>query len=199
MRMIDPTRICPWWLAPTLDNPIRRLVHNPKTILSGYIGRGQTVLDLGCGSGTFTIAMAKMVGEDGKVIAVDVQDEMLQMVRKKAAKEGLESRIITHRSNPDRIGISDKVDFVLAFYMIHEVPNVDRFLREIVSLLKPKGKLLIVEPKLHVSALSFKRTLEAAQLAGLRPIAEPKIRFSRSALLQSPEGEYSEAYSNDLD
>ena len=44
--MADSSRVCPWWLAPTLDNPIRRLIHNPENILSGYIERGQKVLDL---------------------------------------------------------------------------------------------------------------------------------------------------------
>jgi FkbM family methyltransferase len=182
--MADSSRVCPWWLAPTLDNPIRRLIHNPENILSGYIERGQKVLDLGCGSGTFTIAIAKMVGETGKVIAIDAQDEMLQILRKKAVKEGLGSRIVIHRSEPDRIGVSDKVDFALAFYMIHEVPDVEAFLKEVASLIKDRGKLLIVEPKFHVSATSFKKTLEAAQLAGLELVNEPKIRFSRSVLLQ---------------
>jgi len=182
--MAELLRICPWWLALTLDNPIRRLIHNPEKILSMYIERGQTVLDLGCGSGIFTIALAKLVGETGRVIAVDVQDEMLQMVRKKAAKEGLESRIITYKSGQNRIGISDRVDFALAFYMVHEVPNTEAFLKEIASLLKREGRLLIVEPKLHVSASSFKKTIEAAQLAGLRPVSQPQIRFSRSMLFQ---------------
>ena len=182
--MIHSIHVCPWWLARTLDNPIRRLIHNPKEILSGYIEPGQTVLDLGCGSGTFTIAMARMVGETGKVIAVDVQDEMLQMVKQKAVKEGLDSRVITHKSEPDRIGISDRVNFALAFYMVHEVPDVKTFLKEIASLLKPNGKLLIVEPLIHVSASSFKNTVDAARSAGLKSISEPGIRFSRSVLLQ---------------
>ena len=167
-----------------MDNPIRRLIHSPDKILGGYIEPGQTVLDLGCGSGTFTIAMAKMVGESGRVIAVDLQDEMLQMVRQKAVKEGLDSRITTHKSEPDRIGISDKVDFALAFYMIHEVPDADAFLMEVARLLKQSGKLLIAEPLIHVSESSFKKTVDAARLAGLRPISEPKIRFSRSMLFQ---------------
>jgi ubiquinone/menaquinone biosynthesis C-methylase UbiE len=183
-EMSELSRICPWWLAPVLDNPIRRLIHNPAKILSEYIKRGQTVLDLGCGSGTFTLAMAKMVGEAGKVIAVDVQDEMLQIVRKKAAKNGLESRIITHKSEQNRIGISDKVDFALAFYMVHEVPEAEAFLKEVASLLNPEGKLLIVEPRFHVSELAFDRTLEAARLAGLKLISKREIRFSRSMLFQ---------------
>ena len=176
--------VCPWWLARALDNPIRRLIHRPDKILGEYIEPGQTVLDLGCGSGTFTIAMARMVGEAGRVIAVDVQEEMLQMVKQKAVKEGLASRITTHKSKPDGIGISDKVDFALAFYMIHEVPDVGAFLMEAASLLKPSGRLLIAEPLIHVSESSFKKTVDAARLAGLKPVSEPKIRFSRSMLFK---------------
>jgi len=157
--MLLSIHVCPWWLARALDNPIRRLIHGPDKILGGYIEPGQTVLDLGCGPGTFTIAMARMVGEAGRVIAVDVQGEMLQMVRQKAVKEGLDSCITTYKSEQDRIGISDKVDFALAFYMIHEVPDAGAFLMEVASLLKPSGKLLIAEPLIHVSESSFKKNL----------------------------------------
>jgi ubiquinone/menaquinone biosynthesis C-methylase UbiE len=181
--MSETSRICSWKIAYALDNPIRRLIHNPQEILGMYIKPGQTVLDLGCGPGTFSIAIAKMVGESGRVIAVDFQEEMLQIVRKKAALHGLESRIITHKSGQDRIGLSEKVDFALAFYMVHEVPNSKAFLKEIASVLKPNGKLLIVEPKMHVSADAFEKTIDIARQAGLRIISEPKIRFSRSKLL----------------
>jgi ubiquinone/menaquinone biosynthesis C-methylase UbiE len=174
--MSETSHICSWKIAFALDNPIRRIIHNPQKIMGEYIEPGQTVLDLGCGPGTFSIAMAKMVGESGKVIAVDVQEEMLQIVRKKAAQQGLESRIVTHKSGPDRIGLSEKVDFALAFYMVHEVPNAKAFLKEISSMLKPKGKLLVVEPMFHVSATAFGRTIDIARQAGL-------IRFSRSKLL----------------
>jgi len=181
--MADSSRICSWKIAFALDNPIRRIIHNPQKILGGYIKPGQTVLDLGCGPGTFSLAMAKMVGESGKVIAVDVQEEMLQIVREKAARQGLESRIITHKSGPDRIGLSEKVDFALAFYMVHEVPDAEVFLKEVACVLKPKGKLLIVEPKMHVSPAAFEKTIDIARQAGLTTISEPKIRFSRSKLL----------------
>ena len=182
--MAESSRICPWWLAPTLDNPIRRFVHNPEKFLRRYIREGDTVLDLGCGSGTFTIAIAKMVGEGGRVIAVDLQEKMLEILRKKAAKEGLSSRITTHRSEADRIGISDRVDFALAFYMVHEVADQGRFFREVATLLKEDASLLISEPKFHVSKSAFRRMKEAAEGAGLAPTDEPKIRFSRSVLLR---------------
>lgn len=183
--MTESSRVCSWRLAPTLDNPIRRLVHNPKKILNGIVEIGQTVLDMGCGPGVFSIAMAEMVGDTGKVIAVDLQEEMLQILREKAARKGLQSRIITCNSNQNWTNISDKADFALAFYMIHEVPDASSLLKNIAFVLKPAGKLLIVEPKFHVSAQAFERTLETAKSAGFKPIGEPKILFSRGILLQS--------------
>lgn len=183
-KMIDSSRICSWRLAPALDNPIRRLIHNPKKILDGFVEKGQTVLDMGCGPGFFSIAMAEMVGETGKVIAIDLQDEMLQILIKKAAQKGLESRIIACNSNLNWTGISDKVDFALAFYMVHEVPDARTLLEKIASVLKPEGKLLIVEPKFHVSASDFNRTVAAAKMACFEPICEPKILFSRGILFQ---------------
>jgi ubiquinone/menaquinone biosynthesis C-methylase UbiE len=182
--MDTSTRVCSWRRAWGLDNRVRKLVQNPYRIVGGYIKEGQTVLDLGCGPGVFSLAMAEMVGEKGLVISVDIQEEMLQILRRKSKQAGLGSRILIHRSQPDKIGISKKVDFALAFYMIHEVPNTESFLREVAMLLKPQGELLIVEPKFHVSKSSFEETMRIAQLAGLRPISWPKVFFSRAALLQ---------------
>ncbi len=184
MTMNETARVCPWQHAWLLDNWIRRLIHNPDKILGSYIEKGQTVLDLGSGPGMFSLAMAKMVGEKGKVISVDIQEEMLQIVRRKSVCAGLESRILLHKSQPEGIGLSEQVDFSLAFYMIHEVPDKESFLREVAALLKPQGKFLIVEPKQHVSEPSFEETAGLAQSAGLRLISRPKILFSRAILLQ---------------
>lgn len=186
--MSETSRICSWRIAFALDNPIRRLIHNPQKILGGLIEEGQTVLDLGCGPGTFSVTMAKMVGESGKVIAVDVQEEMLKLVREKAARYGMQARIVTHKSGPCGIGLSEKVDFALAFYMVHEVPDAQAFLKEVASLLKPRGKLLIVEPKMHVSAEAFKKTVEVARRAGMKIVSEPRVLFSRSKLFQLGSG-----------
>ena len=178
------TRVCSWHHAWGLDNRIRKLVQNPYKIVGRYIEEGQTVLDLGCGPGVFSLAMAEMVGETGKVISVDIQEEMLQILKRKSDQAGLGSRILIHQSQPNKIGISEKVDFALAFYMVHEVPHSESFLREVALLLKPQAKLLIVEPKFHVSKSSFEETIRVAQSAGLRPISWPKVFFSRTALLQ---------------
>jgi len=80
------TRICPVERAGGLDNSFRRLLQNPRTILKIYISRGMTVLDLGCGPGFFSIEIAKLLNDSGKVIAADLQEGMLEKVIKKILK-----------------------------------------------------------------------------------------------------------------
>lgn len=179
------SRVCPASGARFLATGLRRLFQNPDKILAGLIEKGQTVADIGCGPGFFTMAMAKAVGEEGCVIAVDLQEAMLEFARRRAEQEGLSSRIRFHRSGEDRIGIEEKLDFALAFYMIHEVPNREAFLREIHGLLKPGGRLLVVEPKFHESATGFAKTLEIADGMGFKAVSNPKVLASFTALLEA--------------
>jgi ubiquinone/menaquinone biosynthesis C-methylase UbiE len=175
--------VCPWWLAYTFDNPLRRLFHRPTAMFLGLVEEGMTVMDVGCGMGYFSIALAKIVGPQGRVIAVDLQPQMLNILRKRTEKAGMVDRIQTHQSEASSLGIETKLDFALAFWMVHETPDAHSFFREIVSLLKPCGKMLIAEPKLHVSAEHFQEILTAAEAAGLRIAARPRIALSRAAVL----------------
>jgi len=136
--------------------------------------------------GFFTIPLAKLTGKTGKVIAADLQPEMLAGIQRRARKAGVDERIILHQCTTEHIGVKEAVDFCLAFWMVHEVPDRDSFFREIASLLKPGGCLLMAEPKLHVSAEGFKETLKAAVDAGLRVTDQPHLLFSFSALLKKP-------------
>ena len=143
-----------------------------------------TVLDVGCGAGFTTVGLARLVGADGCVIAADLQSEMLKMAEAKAAKAGLSDRIRLHQCAANRIGVSDTVDFALAFWMLHEVPDARAFLDEVASLLRSDGSLLIIEPRGHVSHDRFEQTIEEGVSAGLRLSARPKVRFSRAAVLK---------------
>lgn len=174
--------VCPHQIAFFLDNWFRRLIQNPKKILGLYISTGDTVMDMGCGPGFFTIDMAKMVGPNGRVIAVDLQEKMLSHVRKKATRHGVDDRITYHQCPSDRIGFDDKADFILAFYMIHETPDPKGFLEETKTLLKDKGKILVVEPKMHVSQELFEEMLTDAENVGLKAVDFPKSLGGRSVL-----------------
>jgi len=178
------TQVCPVALSGSLDNRIRRWLQNPEKILRPYINEGMTVLDMGCGPGFFTIEMARMVGKSGRVITADLQDGMLQIVKEKVKGTELEERILLHKCGEDNIGVLEPVDFVLLFYMVHEVPNKEHFFNEIGTILKPQGQVLIVEPPFHVSKSAFEETIRKAGSAGFVVIERPKVFFSRAVILR---------------
>jgi len=92
-----------------------------------------------------------------------------------------------YRCEPDNLGISEKVDFILSFWMVHEVNNQKAFFSQLQSNLNSGGRILIAEPKMHVVDVDFQQTLEIAQSAGLRLCGQPAIRFSHAALFSKKE------------
>jgi ubiquinone/menaquinone biosynthesis C-methylase UbiE len=176
-------RICPVERAGILDFGFRNLLQNPGKMLGPYIKEGMTALDLGCGPGFFTVEMARLVGETGRVIAADLQPGMLEKAKKKLASSGFAARVNFHLCRSDRIALAEKCDFILVFYMLHEVPNQAGFLREIKSLLTPGGKVLLAEPKWHVTRSKFQDAIGVMKQAGFSIQEEPAIRFSRSIVI----------------
>jgi ubiquinone/menaquinone biosynthesis C-methylase UbiE len=145
------------------------------------------VLDLGCGPGVYTLELAKMVGEKGVVIAADLQEGMLQIVQKKIRGTALEKIIELHQTSQQSLNLSIKTDFILAFYVLHEIPGKENLYKELHSLLKPGGKLLIIEPKGQVSKQEFKTMILQLASLGFHAINCSKVFFSRTALLQKSE------------
>lgn len=176
--------VCPVAIAGSLDTRLRRWLQDPRKILGPYIKGGMMVLDFGCGPGYFTLDMAQMVGKSGRVIAADLQEGMLQKLAKKIRGTELDERITLHQCGKHSIGLSEQVDFILAFYMIHEIPDQEHFFREMESILKPEGQLFIVEPPFHVSKKAFEETITKARQAGLNPVQRPKLSFSKAVILE---------------
>jgi len=179
--------VCPWWLGYFLASPIRRLHHNPAAILDSYIQEGMTVLEPGPGMGFFTLELARRVGPSGHVVAVDIQPKMLRALQRRLAKAGLAGRVDTRLATPESMGLQDlasRVDFVLAFAVVHEFPSPETFFAETAQALKTGGRLLFVEPTGHVSAGDFAEELAAAAHFGLEPDQQPAIRSSRAVLLR---------------
>jgi ubiquinone/menaquinone biosynthesis C-methylase UbiE len=175
--------VCSWRNAYLFDNWFRGLFHTPEKLFAGLIQEGQTVLDVGCGMGFFSIRMAKMVGETGRVIAVDLQPEMLGVLKRRASKREVISRITLHQCEKDRIGVVDKVDFVLAFWAVHELPDTRAFFEEIRSIMNGGARVFIAEPNMHVSRDEFESMKEIAKTSGYKIHSEPKIRISRAVIL----------------
>jgi ubiquinone/menaquinone biosynthesis C-methylase UbiE len=184
MESKERNKVCGVELAGALDISIRKLIHNPQKMLNPYIKEGMSVLDIGCGPGFFTMEMATMVGKTGKVTAADLQEGMLEIVKKKVLKSGLQNVIDLYKCPNDKIGLSKEFDFILIFYMLHEVPDQSAFLNEIHSLLKPGGKALIAEPKFHVSKKELNHSMDLLKNIGFDVIESPNISFSRAILIK---------------
>lgn len=180
-------RVCPWWLGYFLASPVRRFLLKPESVVSSYIREGMTVLEPGPGMGFFTIPMATMVGDSGRVIAIDVQRKMIDRLQKRAENAGLLKRIdprITSGKSLSTADLEGRVDFTLAFAMVHELPDGHPFFREIAAASKPGALLLLVEPAGHVKPEDFDSELKRAGEAGFILAGRPAIRRSHAALLR---------------
>jgi ubiquinone/menaquinone biosynthesis C-methylase UbiE len=184
MERTDSKRICPVEISGGLDNSFRRWIQNPTKILKPYLNPGDKVLDFGCGPGFFTIDIAQLVGDTGTVYAADLQEGMLKKVREKVDKNQMQHRIKIHKCEESGIKLNDTVDFILAFYMIHEVVNQDDIFQEFMKILKPGGSILIIEPNFHVSKIDFTDMILRLERAGFKILERPKIILSRSVLIQ---------------
>lgn len=179
--------VCAWWLGYSLLCPIRRWMEDPEKMLAPYARQGMTVLEPGPGMGFLTLPLARLVGSAGRVVAVDIQAKMLESLQRRAAKAGLLPHIETRLAQPNSLSVGNlkgAVDFVLAFWMVHEMPSAESFFLEAVEALKPGGMLLLAEPKGHVKLEKFDQELTAARAAGLEVVEWPAIRRSMAAILR---------------
>jgi ubiquinone/menaquinone biosynthesis C-methylase UbiE len=175
---------CPVWLSFTLTNIFRRLAHDPARILGPLVRPGDTVLDIGCGPGFFTIPLARLVGESGRVIAVDIQPGMIERTRREAEKAGLAARVRAVLADGTGLPPVEPADLALVFWMAHEVKDPEKLFEGIRAALKPEGRLLLVEPRLHVTEDRYGEILAAAERAGFETGETPAVRLSRAVVLR---------------
>ncbi len=99
-----------------MDNFIRRLIFPPEKFVSQFVSEGKVVADLGCGPGYFTLPIAKIVGHNGKVYAVDFDARQIKRLTEKAANKGYAETIEAHSSSAAEIGFipDEGVDFAFA-------------------------------------------------------------------------------------
>jgi len=181
-------RVCPWWLGYLLASPLRRWSLNPAALLAPHLREGMTVFEPGPGMGFFTLEMAKLVGQRGRVVAVDLQPKMIERLKRRALKARVADRIDARLAASDFLGISDlagKVDFTLAYAVVHEMPSASAFFAEAAAASKPGARLLFAEPAGHVTQQEFDDEMKAATAAGFRVLERPSIRKSYAALLRS--------------
>ncbi|MFA4985029.1 MAG: class I SAM-dependent methyltransferase [Candidatus Brocadiia bacterium] len=181
--------LCPWLLGYVLASPLRRLIEDPVKVLAPWISEGMTVFEPGPGMGFFTLEMARMVGDSGKIVCVDIQPKMLQVLMKRARKSGVDGRIDARLAEDSDMKVSDlagQVDLIFAYAVIHELPDAASFFRQAAPLLKPGGRILIAEPKSHVPESCLVDNISFAQAEGLVLDSRPDTRRYRRAVLVRP-------------
>ncbi|MDO5575812.1 MAG: class I SAM-dependent methyltransferase [Fibrobacter sp.] len=176
--------VCPAEYAGGLDSGLRRKLQNPSKFLKPFIHKGMSVLDLGCGSGFCVLDIAKLLNGDGCVVGADLQQEMLDLVCQKLENFSQKSLVTLHKCSDSSVGLNQKFDFILMFFMFHEMPNQHSSLSELKGMLNSGGKIMIVEPIIHVNAKRFNSEIELARSLGFTVFARPKIFFSRAVVLE---------------
>ena len=100
-------RVCPWWLGYWLLSPFRNLGQNPHQLLAPYVREGMTVIEHGPGKGFFTLELACLVGPSGHVVAIDVQPQMIEKLRRRLAKAGIDGRVDARVAWPESMALAD--------------------------------------------------------------------------------------------
>jgi len=179
--------LCPVWMGYLLLNPLRRLVEDPQKCLGDFVKEGMLVVEVGCGMGYFTLPIAGMVGESGRVVAIDLQEGMLQVLRKRAHRKGVADRIETRLTKKGPMPLADlegRVDLVVAMHVIHEVDDQDDFLGDLVQALKTGGIFVCGEPRGHVKEGEFDTTTGRLVSLGLEKVERRKYLTSYRAILK---------------
>lgn len=140
-------RPMPHQLAWTLDHPWRLKYRNPAEDVGLYgCGAGMAVLDVGCGVGLYTVALAERVGDSGQVHAVDLQAPLLEQARQRVVGAGLERRVRFHHAGAYQLPLPDaSIDLAVMVATLSQIPNRLLALAELSRVLKPEGRLAISE------------------------------------------------------
>jgi SAM-dependent methyltransferase len=179
----------PAFLGFFLDSDYRRRLQPPGDIIKGAgIQPGMRVLEIGCGSGGYTTFVARTVGPQGQVEALDIQPAMLAQVKQKLQRPEYQdiTNINLHQASAYQLPFGEgELDLVYLITVLPEIPNQARALAEIKRVLKPGGVLAVSELLLDPDYPLRSTTIRRGQQAGFEPLGVSgnfwtyTVRFSK--------------------
>jgi ubiquinone/menaquinone biosynthesis C-methylase UbiE len=132
--------------ADWLERADRETTEQPEHVLDVLgVKEGMTVADVGAGSGYFTVRIARRIGSRGRVLATDLQPEMLDLLRAKVAKASLVNVVPVLATEGDAKLPRNELDLVLMVDVYHELPKPSATLAQVRAALRPEGRLALVE------------------------------------------------------
>jgi ubiquinone/menaquinone biosynthesis C-methylase UbiE len=173
------------WLVE-LDNPFTKTNRAATIVERLEVRPGMTVLDLGCGPGRLTIPIARKIGPDGEVVAMDIQSGMLQRVREKARAANLTNiEFLQAGAGEGKLG-RNRFDRALLVTVLGEIPDREAALREIFDALKPGGLLSVTEVIFDPHFQARQTVARLARSAGFREKAIHGNRIAFTAMVEKP-------------
>lgn len=138
---------CPDWLhwLVEMDNPFARVSRADEIVYHLDLEPGMTVLDVGCGPGRVTIPLARQVGPDGLVVAVDIQPAMLRRVQEKVQTANLKNVECLSAGAGEGKLKCNHADRAVLVTVLGEIPDREAAMREIFEALKSGGILSVTE------------------------------------------------------
>lgn len=163
-RLLSRRRLipCPSFLSWLLENPLMEGVASSAALIRrARVTAGMRVLDAGCGPGRLTLPLAQAVGEQGKVVAIDVQGPMLSKLRDRVERTGVANVRTVHAGLGTGALAGEEFDRAFLVTVLGEIPDQEMAMREIFEHLMPGGILSVTEvlPDPHYQRRSVVRTL----------------------------------------
>ncbi|MCX5782562.1 MAG: methyltransferase domain-containing protein [Elusimicrobia bacterium] len=172
---------CPWWLIVLLENPLVQRVMGSKMIIERMgLMPGMKVLDVGCGPGRISIPMAKYIGPQGEVVSFDIQEKMLEILKKRIKENaitnirvvqggaGASPPVLISEKSRGGEGFKNYFDRAILVTVLGEIPDRKKALEEIYLALKPGGVLSVTEALTDPDYLSKKTIIKLAEEAGFK-------------------------------
>lgn len=136
----------PEFLANLIDNPLRRKLQPPsETAIRHGIKPGMTVLEVGPGNGTYTMAAARRVGDNGRIVTIDIEPKMIERVKGRAQAEGINNIEARVANVHDLVFEDETFDIIYMIAVIGEIPAPENAMKEFYRVLSPTGSLVFSE------------------------------------------------------